>query len=840
LSASWSLFQRLVVRPLLGEPLRTALTLLAVALGVAVVIAIDLAGQSAAGSFHSSVESLSGTGDYILRSAGGFNEQLLGRLVRLPYPFKFVPRIEDFAFVDGHGEAIPFIGLDLVGEASTAPIKTSTPTNFSEKAIWVSKELHLRQGDAAQLLINDKMERYQVAGVLPNASGGLETGPVIVADIGVAQRGTGKIGRLDVVTATLPHTLSEQDAISLLRRTLPASVAIEPRGARTDENRKMLAAFRWNLRVLSYIALLVGAFLIYNTVSISVVRRRTDIGVLKALGATRHEVLVGVLGEALCFAIAGSLLGVLLGRVMASFAVQLVGTTVHSLYVTSRSAPVQLSLRSLLTGAGLGCIVSLVAAIAPAFEAARVPPTEAMARGRRDYVIKERTSRLLLGALISYGVAGVLSLLPAVGNQPVFAYGAVLLLVAGTSALIPAVVRSFAGLSIFRISPVLQAEALLSTRALRGSIGRASVLIAALATAVAMTASVGIMVGSFRETVSVWMNNQLKADFYLRPAGEAAADRHPTMSVDIANAIERLPGVAAVDRFRAYPITYEGVPATLAGGEDARVANSPSTRFLPGEDRAQILRTLPQGDYAIISEPFANKHHLGPGSFVQLPLAGRIRPFRVLGIYYDYSTERGFIVLDRNTLLKYLPDPAISNAAVFLRPGADPHAVRAAIGQVISRHAVLVFANAELRRGAIQIFDRTFSITYALEAVAIFVAVTGIAGAMLALILDRRREFALLRFLGGSEGQIRRIVLCEAGIFGLLANAIGIVLGTLLSLILIFVINKQSFGWTIQFHWPVAMLLLVLSGIYAATILAGLYPAQIAVGSKPIEVIHEE
>ncbi|MDQ2712535.1 MAG: ABC transporter permease, partial [Acidobacteriota bacterium] len=387
---------------------------------------------------------------------------------------------------------------------------------------------------------------------------------------------------------------------------------------------------------------------------------------------------------------------------------------------------------------------------------------------------------------------------------------------------------------------LLGVEALLAARSIRASLRRTSVLTAALATAVAMTASVGIMVGSFRETVAVWMNNQLQADFYMRPAGSAAADQHPTMSPAIADRIEALPGVLSVDRFRAYPISYDGVPATLAGGESSRIGNSASTRFLPGQNQKAILSKLATGDFAVVSEPFANKHDVKVESIVRLPLAGGLRSFRVLGIYYDYSTERGFIVLDRKTLLKYFPDPAESNIAVYLKPGGSPEIVRREIDAIIAGRGVSVFSNRNLRKAAIATFDRTFRITYALEAVAVAVAVMGIAGALLAMVIDRRREFALLRFLGGAKPQIRKIILFEAGLIGLLANGIGIALGTVLSLILIFVINKQSFGWTIQFHWPVAVLLTVLTGVYVATVLAGLYPANTALRMNPIEVIHEE
>ena len=213
---------------------------------------------------------------------------------------------------------------------------------------------------------------------------------------------------------------------------------------------------------------------------------------------------------------------------------------------------------------------------------------------------------------------------------------------------------------------------------------------------------------------------------------------------------------------------------------------------------------------------------------------------RILGIYYDYGDERGYIIMDRSTLLKYLPDPAPSSLAVYLEPGAAVNGVRRAIQRVCSGRTISVLSNRTLRREALRIFDRTFAITYALEAVAVVVAVMGVAGALLALVIDRRRELGLLRFLGGSTGQVRRLILMEAGLLGLLANLAGFALGVLLSLILIFVINKQSFGWTIQFHWPVALLLGGLSLVYAATLAAAIYPAGLAMRLRPIEVIHEE
>jgi putative ABC transport system permease protein len=196
--------------------------------------------------------------------------------------------------------------------------------------------------------------------------------------------------------------------------------------------------------------------------------------------------------------------------------------------------------------------------------------------------------------------------------------------------------------------------------------------------------------------------------------------------------------------------------------------------------------------------------------------------------------------MGRDTMLKYLPDETPSNLAVYVTPGTAVETVHGEIVQAAANHRILIFSNANLRGEAMRIFDRTFAITYALEAVAIVVAVMGVAGALLALVIDRRRELGLLRFLGSSKHQIRKLILVEAGLLGLLANVAGVILGFAISLVLIFVINKQSFGWTIRFHWPVAITLGALTAVYLATVLSGLYPAQVAVGLNPLAVVHDE
>ena len=825
------LFYRLVVRPLRREPLRTGLTALAVALGVAVVLAIELAGGAAAGSFRSSVETLAGDADYEVTAAGGVPPEALARLAALPHPLELRPRIEDYAFLPETSRTVPLIGVDMLADAPAGASRGEPGAFQRDNAIWTGDGLPFRPGDRVRMLVNDREGTFTVRGALGEGSG-----DAVVMDLAPATRVLGRDGRLDRILVKVPAGEGYEE---LLRAALPG-LTVSPGGARTEENRRMLAAFRWNLRVLSYIALVVGAFLIYNTISVSVVRRRAEIGILRALGASRGAVRAAFVGEAACFGAAGALAGIALGRLMAESAVRMVASTVESLYVSSRPAPVSLTWETALLALAAGTGVAVLSALAPAWEGSAVAPVEAMARGRLEHRARVEKWRGLAAAALFAGGAWAASRQPPLDGKPVFGYLAAVLMIAAATFAIPALVAQLSALTAVAMRRVFGVEALLAARALAGSLRRTSVLVGALATAIAMMAAVGIMVGSFRQTVLLWMEDRLQADLYLRPAGPSGADRHPTMSAEIPDRLEALPEVAAVDRFRAYSISFRGLPASMGAGEARIVAQYGRRPFLSGADPRAVYERLIGAEAVIVSEPFANKHGVGAGDEIALALQGRTGRFRVLDVYHDYSSERGWIVMDRATLLRYLPDPAPSNVAVYLAPAVSLEEGRRAVERALGGRGVLVFSNRSLRQEAIRVFDRTFAITYALEAVAALVAVMGVAGALLALVIDRRREFALLRFLGGGAGQVRRMVLFEAGLLGMLANVAGLILGVFLSLLLIYVINRQSFGWTIQFHWPVAVLVGALTVVYAATVLAGLYPARIVTRMNPVEVIHEE
>ncbi|MFN7997799.1 MAG: FtsX-like permease family protein [Bryobacteraceae bacterium] len=833
------LLHMLILRPLGRDALRTVLTLLSVVLGVAVVVAIDLAGDAATGSFRSSLQTVVGSTDLEIVANGGISEAYIGRLAGLPVNARFSPLIEDLAAVQGIGN-VALYGVDLVGSGTgPAPARGTEDSKDGGFRVLISPALagRLRLGTGQQFpaIVNDVQRTLTIAGVA-----GSKDAEFLLLDIADAQKLLDRYGKLDRIHVTVSAREDFGRVERQIRAALPASYSVQKPGTRSEENQRMLRAFRWNLRVLSYISLVVGAFLIYNTIAVSVVRRRAEIGILRALGAGRQAVLWLFLGEAAILGITGSIAGVLLGRVLAVGTVGMIAETVNSLYTSSRPAVIVLGFREFLAGVLAGTAVALLSALGPAREAMNVAPTESMGRGSHEHHARLRWRRDLAWAAVLAILAAAASQVQPFQGNPIGGYVSALLSIGAAAFAAPAVVLAVNRISRRAARGLFGVAGMFAGRSLAASLARTSVIVGALATAIAMMASVGIMVGSFRETVLVWLDTQLRADLYIRPVGRSGADLYPALSADLAAVVANTPGVEAVDVFHALELRYAGQRATLGGGNLDIVRRYGRLRFLPGENRDAILRSMPGQDRAIVSEPFANKHGIRQGDRLTIPLGDHQLTFTVAGVYYEYSSNQGYVILDRSTLLKYLPDQPPTNIAVYLANGSDPAVVRREIQKRTAAYRIVIAPNQALRRNALEIFDRTFAITYALEAVAILVAMLGAANSLLALVLDRRRELGLLRYLGASGAQLRRMVVLEAGFLGFLANLLGLALGFVLSLLLIYVVNKQSFGWTIQFHPPAALLTFAVLTVWCTTVIAALYPARVAARLNPIEVIHEE
>jgi putative ABC transport system permease protein len=401
----------------------------------------------------------------------------------------------------------------------------------------------------------------------------------------------------------------------------------------------------------------------------------------------------------------------------------------------------------------------------------------------------------------------------------------------GAAALVPALlelVRRVGRATLWRWFGV---EGLLAHANLSASVSRLAVSVAALVVSLAMLAAIAIMVGSFRDTVSYWVGQTLQGDLFVATGARAPLGPGVTISEGTERRLAAHSAVAALDRFTNVDLSYgpdDDLIILGAGDFDVLLEHGGLLFKTPTDGRAAV-RSAAGADAVLVSESFAIKHGVTVDDRIELDTPQGARPFHVAAVYFDYSSDRGLVVMDWSTFARHYGAQRPTGLTLYLDPDADPEAVREdLLVGVGSDRRLYISTNATLRAEVLRIFDATFAITYALEAIAIFVAIFGVAATLVTLTLERRRELAMLRLVGAGRGQIRRMVVIEAAMLGMLSQGVGLTVGVALSLILIYVVNVQSFGWTIQFHLPIGFLVQSTLLVGVTTALAGLYPARIA------------
>ncbi len=372
------------------------------------------------------------------------------------------------------------------------------------------------------------------------------------------------------------------------------------------------------------------------------------------------------------------------------------------------------------------------------------------------------------------------------------------------------------------------------------NVGRNALAISSLAIAFAVVIGMSIMVHSFRETVFVWLEQTLRADLFVKPAGGRDIDYKQTLSANMAQSIRDIPGVAQADFFRAIDISYEDQPAVLGSGDFNALSRYGNLVIKSGPPASELAKVMVGQDRAIVSEAFALKHNIGPPDRLRLNTPEGPLELEIAAIYFDYSRERGYVIIDRQTFLKYYQDPDINSFVVYLEDKKFLLPARQRILEIFDDRQLTIRSNEELRRDVIDIFDKTFAITYSLEVIAVFVAALGLFNTLISLVIERKREIGILRMIGAFKHQVRRLILIEAGLLGLVGSMLGICAGIVVSHILIYVINKQSFGWTIQVHFPFAFMIAITLFFWIVSLGSGLFPARLASRLNPKEAVRTE
>ncbi|HEY7839843.1 MAG TPA: FtsX-like permease family protein [Terriglobales bacterium] len=824
------MFTALIWRPLRNDLGRTLLSVLAIALGVAVVIAIRVANRSAIASFQQSTAALAGGADLLVTGPQPLPASLLPKLFPLNAQAEILPYLDRRAYDPQSRDTLEVLGVDLLagaggdspaGSASATSARDAPPEGSILVPADYAQRHDLHAGGTLTLTIGGEPHRFPIGAVLPATSirAGAGAGDIAILDLQTALAAfePGALPMFDGLRVTLAPGAQRDYVASALRSLVPAADTVAPPRFQGQQAAKMLAAFRANLEALAYVALLIGIFLIYNTVSISVVRRRAAIATVRALGATRRRVQALFLAEGMVLALAGGLVGWALGWLLARTALVLVQATVNSLYAPTHPAALALSGGDLAWALGLAAGAGALAAWAPARQAAHIAPAAALRPGGAETSVRLRHAWGWLGAAAGGAAALTFARLPEVAGLPLFGFASALAAVLAVACLAPPVLA----MVLPRLRRALlrrgHVPAGIAAGSLAGALRRSSILTAALAIAMGVMLGVAIMVGSFRQTVQIWIGQQLQADVFVR-APDWDRD-HPTpLAPSLIAAISSTPGMAGVDASHTQAWTYLGQPIFV------------NTRWkMRGTTQEAELHFLSGGSGGVVvSEPFARRFHLWPGD--RFTLAARTGPvaLQIAGVFYDYASDRGQVVLAPGVFTRAFGTPAPTEIALFAAPGTTPAALRHALEAQSALSGLVINDNRSLRAEAMRVFDQTFRITYALEVITLLVAVLGVANTLLAITLERSREFALLRLLGATRRQILDILLAESAFIATAALVLGAFMGGVLALILVRVINVQSFGWTIQFHPPYAFLIPAAAAVWVATLAAGWLPARAA------------
>lgn len=826
-------------RRLRRRPFQYVLFILGVALGVAMMVSIDLASGSASRAFALSTSAITGEATHrIVGDAAGLDEQLYTRL-RTELGFApAAPVVEGYVLAQELGEQpMRLLGVDLFAEPpfrsyfggeQAGGIEGIIPFLVQPNTVILSQpladEYGLALGDDITLVYSGRPVTMQIVGLLEPADdvNRRALANIIFTDVATAQTTLEMVGRLSHVDLIA----ADDAALAPVRDLLPVGVRVEEASARSNAVQQMTAAFELNLTALSLLALVVGMFLIYNTVSFSVVQRRPLFGVLRCLGVTSGQLFTLIIFEAVLLSLIGAALGLALGVVLGRGMVGLVTQTINDLYFVVNVQDVDVSLWSLVKGLLIGVGAAMIASAVPAWEAMRTTPNATLRRS----TIESRAQKMLPWLVVAWLALGGIGagLLWIQGVSLVVAFAglfAVLLAFALLTAPVTAVFMRAITPAGQRLVGVLGRMA---PRDIVRSLSRTSVAIAALMIAVSVIIGVSIMIGSFRQTVTIWLNDTLQADVFISPPSLTASTLGGALDQEVVNTVAAWPGIDRIIPARQtqalLPDRNRTVNMLATAGD---VSNGARQYLWQDGDLDAVWARFLAGDGVIVTEPFLRKENLSlpPGELTLATPQGDLT-LPILAVAYDYASEQGTVFLDLETYRAIWQDETVSTMAAFVAPGADVDAVTNELQAAFSgRSDVVVQSNEGLRHEALVIFDRTFAITSALQLLAVVVAFIGVLSALMSLQLERARELGVLRATGMTLRQLWRLTLLETGLMGGTAGLLAMPTGFILAWILIYVINLRSFGWTLQMRLETADFVQAFLVALVAALLAGIYPA---------------
>lgn len=847
---------RTSLRSLLRRRWLSLLCIIGIALGVAVVVAIDLANESAQRAFTFATESVTGRATHhVVGGPNGIDEDVYSRL-RTEQGIRLVaPVVEEYVQAEELGEQ-PFrlLGVDPFAEPpfrsylatdDEGPLEALVPLLTEPNTVVLAEDVAARYGvqagDTIHVRLGTDEQELNVVGLLApeDEYSRRALSNLLVADIATAQEVLGRVGRLSRIDVLAPHDDPTSPArLERIEAALPEGTRLVEAARRAQSVQQLTNAFELNLQALSLLALVVGTFLIYNTMTFSVVQRRTTLGTLRSLGVTGREIFGLILFEAGILGLVGSALGLLAGVLLGQSVVGLVTQTINDLYFVVSVRDITISPVVLTKGAVLGIVAALVAAVGPAYEATSVPPAGILRRSTVESRARQLVPAITVGGLVLAGVGAGLLALPT--RNLVVSFAAILAIVLGFAGLTPALTLFSTRLMAEPLGRLFGTVGRMAPRTVSSALSRTGLAVAALMVAVSVSIGVGLMIDAFRGTVERWLGTTLQADVYIS-APSLVGNRSTTpLDAGIADRVEQVVGVVTVE---------ESFNTTIDSPDLGRVQLAAVEWERPRQERLFICakggpagaqEALQNEHSVLVSEPLAYRQELTCGDKISLLTDQGRQTFDIVGVFYDYSSEQGVVMMDIEQYRALWNDRAVTSLTVYAAETADSDTVVAHIQEELAGEGLLVRSNRGLRESALAVFDRTFAITGALQVLAVVVAFIGVLSALMALQLERTREFGTLRAIGLTPRQLWGVTLLETGLMGSLAGILAWPTGLTLAAILVYVINRRSFGWTIQFSLTPEEFAQAFLIATVAAVLAGLYPAWRLARLEPADAIRAE
>ncbi|MFL2627732.1 MAG: FtsX-like permease family protein [Dehalococcoidia bacterium] len=824
---------------------QSILAVLGVAVGIAVFVAVDLANDSAKQSFRNSAASIFGETEFqLIGSTSGIPEKVYADVVKsaeLQPLLNIIKPIIDkqinLVDTDGVEQKYRLLGINVINENVFSGtnnygidfLNSQTGLNLiAENQVFVSSLLATTKqlSITDELLVKGTNNKISIVGFFQNDNS-LQRElmqNVIITDISVAQNITNSKGVLSRIDISSIDRQNQKTALDKWVSLLPSGVQLIPSYTYSDARKSITKSFDTNLLALSLLALLVGLYLIYNMMTFSIHRRKNLFGTLRAIGVTKNEIFSLVLVEGLLIGLLGAILGIMLGMLLAYFLLGLISSTINYQFFSSSPNTIEFETTIIYQALILGISGSIVSVLIPAWSASRIQPRELIdIYGKYSTYNNYHIILFFLGLLLC-SIGYLITLAPL--TNLIIGFIAMFLVIVGLSLTVPTITQMVLVVMSLILEKIGRPTIItLSVETIKNSLNTIAICIAALSVSIAMTIGIGCMIQSFRATVEEWLDQSLVADIYIAPPTLGFGQDLKGIDDEFIRYASDIPEINYISQLGSYEIFKDGYLLNLIVVDSAEKIFDDVVQLKEGEKK-DIWKDFIQTDSILISEPLAFQKDIKLNDSFDILTDKGLKSFNVRGIYYDYSSTSGIAMVSKQVYDNYWNDSKVTSLALYLN---DPEKSESVSNELLDKFDtdwdLQIISSKKLNDASMEIFDKTFEITFVLRSISLIVAFIGILGAISAIILSRAREFSILKSIGFTNNQLRSIIGNQTLIIGIISGLISIPLGIIITNLLIQIINKQSFGWSI----PMQLLPSVfIEGIIVAilsAVLASIYPS---------------